>query len=394
MEPVFIDSPLSLIIKDSILASLTLGTTESGEELSAIPFHQYMTLCLYHPDYGYYRSGSPRVGREGDFYTSAYIGELMGEQLGSELERLSGIWFSGEECIEVIDWGGGTGRLGLQMMEVWEKEELGNQSSVTRTKFTLTIIDGNPEHRSLASDQLHSYIHAGKARVLSQEEGEDLALKDHPVIIVANELLDAFPVYRLVQKGERLWEMGVSWDDKKHELVPCIIEPSDPRLLEWIQSEDIHLIEGQTIEVNLDSAQWVTNLVNRLGKAIIVFIDYGDEKEELLSAHRMEGTLLCYHKHRAHNNPYSIPGDQDITSHVNFSHIRQCALDSGCQELFYGTQKKFLVESGILQKLSSHTITDPFHPIVRRNRAIRQLLLSDGMSELFKVQIFLKTNES
>jgi SAM-dependent MidA family methyltransferase len=48
------------------------------------------------------------------------------------------------------------------------------------------------------------------------------------------------------------------------------------------------------------------------------------------------------------------------------------------------------VESGILEKLSAHAITDPFHPTVRRNRAIRQLLLSDGMSELFKVQIFIK----
>jgi SAM-dependent MidA family methyltransferase len=45
-----------------------------------------------------------------------------------------------------------------------------------------------------------------------------------------------------------------------------------------------------------------------------------------------------------------------------------------------------------LDKLSSHNLTDPFHPLVRRNRAIRQLLLSDGMSELFKVQVFLKTD--
>jgi SAM-dependent MidA family methyltransferase len=142
--------------------------------------------------------------------------------------------------------------------------------------------------------------------------------------------------------------------------------------------------------LNLDAADWVEKLASRLKQAILVFIDYGDETEELIAPHRMDGTLLCYYKHRVHNDPYLLPGEQDITSHVNFSHIRRVAIQTGCRELSYGTQKKFLVESGILEKLSAHSLTDPFHPTVRRNRAIRQLLLSDGMSELFKVQIFIK----
>ncbi|WP_372663001.1 class I SAM-dependent methyltransferase [Cohnella sp.] len=391
MEPLETESPLSIIIRDRISDSLEIGRTDSGKELSAIPFHQYMMLCLYHPEFGYYRAGASRVGREGDFYTSAYVGDLMGEQLASEIKRLAKERFADAESIEVIDWGGGTGRLGRQLLESWEKEdESEGLSSDMRRRFILTIIDENPEHRRLASEHLKPYILAGKARVLNREEGEALTLSDHPVVIVANELLDAFPVYRLVQRAGRLLEWGVTWDEEKLRFIPCVMEPTNPRLVDWINEEGITLLNNQTIEVNLDAAQWLTNIVKRLNQAIMVLIDYGDEREELIASHRMDGTLLCYYKHRAHNDPYVFPGEQDITAHVNFSHIRRSALDRGCKELFYGTQKKFLVESGILNKLSSHTLTDPFHPLVRRNRAIRQLLLSDGMSELFKVQIFHK----
>jgi SAM-dependent MidA family methyltransferase len=392
LEAVFSETPLSVIVRETISASQSTGQTESGKELSAIPFHQYMTLCLYHHEFGYYRSGTSRIGREGDFYTSAYVGELMGEQLASELLRLAGQWFPNGEPVEVVDWGGGTGRLGRQMMDTWDKgNKNGGYSGEAGKRFTLTIVENNLEHRRLAIEQLNDYIQAGNARVISNEDGESLTLSDHPVIIVANELLDAFPVHRLVKRASRLWEWGVAWEEERRCFVPCLMDPG-PRLADWVDEAGITLLDNQTFEVNLDAAEWVTQLVNRLNRAILVFIDYGDETEELIAGHRMDGTLLCYYKHRAHNDPYAVPGEQDLTAHVNFSHIRKSAINSGCKELWYGTQKKFLVESGILDKLSSHNLTDPFHPLVRRNRAIRQLLLSDGMSELFKVQVFLKTD--
>ncbi len=392
LEAVFANAPLSGLLRETILSSCYSGETEGGEVLSAIPFHQYMTLCLYHPEFGYYRRGSLRVGREGDFYTSAYVGELMGEQLATELSRLAGEWFAEGEPVEVVDWGGGTGRLGRQMMDTW-KQAAGN-GGVTGEDgkiFSLTIVEGNPEHRRLAREEVADYIQAGKARVVSSEEWESLTIRDHPVIIVANELLDAFPVHRLAQRKGRLREWGVALEEGGR-LVPCLMEPTNPHLADWINEEGIKLSDNQTIEINLDAAEWVAGIANRLGRALMVFIDYGDETDELIAPHRMDGTLLCYYRHRAHNDPYSLPGEQDLTAHVNFSHIRKSAENSGWKELWYGTQKKFLIESGILGKLSAHTLTDPFHPTVRRNRAIRQLLLSDGMSELFKVQIFLKTD--
>jgi SAM-dependent MidA family methyltransferase len=385
LEAGFSDSPLVALIREKINNSDYSGKTEEGRALSAIPFHQYMTLCLYHPEFGYYRAGSSRVGREGDFYTSSHIGELMGEQLASELSRLANEWFPDGDAVEVLDWGGGTGRLSRQMLDTWHRE-----GGTSAKRFVLTIVEGNPEHRRLANEALADYIEAGKARVVDGDEGENLPLRDRPVIIVANELLDAFPVYRLTQRGERFFEWGVAFEEEGRRLIPCLMETSNPRLIDLIKEEGINPIDNQTFELNLDAADWVAKLAGRVERAMLVFVDYGDETEELISPHRMDGTLLCYYQHQAHNDPFRLPGEQDMTSHVNFSLIRRRAERAGLREIWYGTQKKFLVESGILEKLSAHAITDPFHPTVRRNRSIRQLLLSDGMSELFKVQIFIK----
>lgn len=375
-------TPLAGVLQQIISQSPSTGEDLQGNVHSAISFHRYMALCLYHPEFGYYRSGSSRVGREGDFYTSAFIGELMGEQLAAELIRLADRHFSGNAPVQVVDWGGGTGRLSRQMLDAWA------QAGDSGNRFALAVVDGNPEHRRLAEEALNTYISMNKARVVSEEDAESVASRGKNVIVVANELLDAFPVHRVVSRGGRLLEWGVAYSEGT--FIPCLMEPTDARLSEWLEEEGISLLDNQTIEVNLDAANWVSNLGNSLGPAIVVLIDYGDEREELSSPHRMDGTLMCYYKHRAHNDPYVLPGEQDMTSHVNFSHIRREAARAGWTELWYGSQKKFLVESGIMEKLSSHSITDPFHPVVRRNRAIRQLLISDGMSELFKVQILSK----
>ncbi len=352
------------------------------EKLSAISFHHYMSLCLYHPEYGYYRSGKTRVGREGDFYTSAYVGEIMGEQLAGVIARLANERFAGPSTVEVVDWGGGTGRLSRAMLDAWSK------NGETGRRFELTVIEGNPEHRKEAGEQLASYIDAGTARVIEGRQGALPDWSDRPVVVVANELLDAFAVHRIVKREGRICEWGVTWDERSESFAPCLLTECETNWSAWLEEQGITLLEGQTVEANPDAAEWIRELAPRVSCGLLILIDYGDEAAELSAPHRMDGTLLCYAKHRAHNDPYYIPGEQDLTAHVNFSHMRRAAEQAGWRQIWYGTQKRFLVESGVMEKLAEHRIADPFHPIAKRNRAIRQLLLSDNMSELFKVHIF------
>jgi SAM-dependent MidA family methyltransferase len=373
---------IAKVLEETIASSPHTGIDRAGQSRQAITFHQYMTICLYHPEFGYYRSGAARVGREGDFYTSAYVGDAMGERLAVFFAKLASERFGESNPVQVYDWGGGTGRLGRQLLDTWSK--------LTDSRFKLEVVDGNPAHLLEASKELVSYMNEGRARVVASEQAFKELREESPAIILANELLDAFPVHRLMKKGGRLWEEGVSLDLHSGRFESCLLPPTSLRLSEFEREEGLSLLEGQIVEVNLDGTEWVRSLGEAAREAVLVIVDYGDETAELTAPHRLEGTLLCYARHRAHGDPFANPGEQDITSHVDFGLLRKEARKAGWEEIWYGTQKRFLIEAGILDALSEHRIADPFHPVVKRNRAIRQLLLSDGMSELFKVQVFVR----
>jgi SAM-dependent MidA family methyltransferase len=125
----------------------------------------------------------------------------------------------------------------------------------------------------------------------------------------------------------------------------------------------------------------------------MIIIDYGAEEDELYAAHRMRGTLMCYRQHHAYDNPFIHVGEQDITSHVNFTACIDAASSAGFTGSKLQTQRDFLVEQGILEKLQAHFDLNPFGEAAKKNRAIRQLLLSDQMSELFKVLILIKDKQ-
>ena len=373
------ETPMAAVIRDEVRASPRTGVAPDGTPCRCILFRDYMALCLYHPDYGYYRSGPARVGRGGDFYTAPMVGDVMGRVLASYAHRMAGERFGPETAVDVIDWGGGTGRLASAMMDAWE--EMGV------TRFRVTVAEGHPAHRRLAEEALAGRLRAGTARVIGAEEAEAADWSRRPVIVIGNELLDAFPVRRLVRAGGTLREWGVRWDEENARPAPCLTDCDDEALRAWLE-DGARLMEGQTAEICPDAEAWLRRLTTRLGDALLILIDYGDETEELLAPYRMDGTLVCYRRHTVNDDPYAAPGEQDITAHVNFTRIRGVLTEAGWEELWRGTQKAFLAEHGALALLREHAFTDPFHPAARRNRAVASLLLGDGMSEVFKVNVF------
>ena len=373
------ETPLAAVIRDEVLASSRTGTGPDGRPCPCILFRDYMALCLYHPDYGYYRSGPARVGRGGDFYTSPLVGDVMGRVLAGYIGGKAGERFGPDEAVDVIDWGGGIGRLAAAMLDAWE------EAGVFR--FRVTVVDSHPVHRRLAEEALAERIRAGAARVIGAEEADAADWSRRPAVIVANELLDAFPVRRLVRAGGRLREWGVRWDGDRARPAPCLTDCDDEALRAWLEDGAL-LREGQTAEACPDAEDWLRRLTARLGDALLILIDYGDETEELLAPYRMEGTLACYRRHTVSGDPYAVPGEQDITAHVNFTRIRKTLTETGWEELWRGTQKAFLAEHGALGLLQAHASADPFHPAARRNRAVARLLVGDGMGEVFKVNVF------
>ncbi|MFF2886769.1 class I SAM-dependent methyltransferase [Paenibacillus sp. NPDC057967] len=386
----FPDTPLAHRIADHISRSRQKGwyvlPGGATQLLPCITFHEYMEACLYDETYGYYRAGETKVGKEGDFYTSSAIGSVMSEVVSRyalKLQSTLGL------PVVLAEWGAGTGRLSAgiaaslrKLTPQWEE------------CFSQVLIDDHPGHRKKVKE---SYLEAelpGAPPVYSSSQSLTYwqsRQSKGSVLLIANELLDAFPVHRIVRKGDAYKELGVAVAPGQG-FIYTEMPISNKDFLEWLERDGIVLRDDQITELCPGARDWLLQLGRLLYAGDrVMLIDYGYEADEYAAEHRMQGTLMTYLRHQASDSPFRHAGERDITAHVSFSFIRSSAEEAGFRVDYYDTQKQFLLDNGILELLGSHDGSNPFGEEARRNRAVRQLLLSDGMSESFKVMILRKT---
>ena len=96
---------------------------------------------------------------------------------------------------------------------------------------------------------------------------------------------------------------------------------------------------------------------------------------------------MCHYRHRAHTNPLIHLGEQDITAHVDFTHVAEAGFNAGFHVSGYTSQASFLLANGLLDLLSS--ITDD-KARVSGQQAVKQLIQPNEMGELFKVMALTK----
>ena len=124
-----------------------------------------------------------------------------------------------------------------------------------------------------------------------------------------------------------------------------------------------------------------------LQEGSILLIDYGFRAAEYYHPSRSTGTLMCHYRHFAHADPFYLPGLQDITSHVDFSSVRQAGTDAGLTLCGYTTQAQFLIHAGLLELVENNgdTLT-----MLSRSTEIQRLVSPAEMGEFFKVIGFSK----
>jgi SAM-dependent MidA family methyltransferase len=196
---------------------------------------------------------------------------------------------------------------------------------------------------------------------------------------LSNEFVDSLPVHQVIVENNNLREIYVTIKDD----VFCekIDELSSPELRDYFDNLKINLKEGQRAEVNLKTLDWVKNISCYLNRGFVITIDYGHLAEELYSEERYRGTLMCYYEHTTSENPYERIGNQDITSHVNFSSIMDEGTRSGLSTTGFVRQSNFLIALGILNKMNDA------QGDISKLLTMKNLFLPGGMGDVFKVLI-------
>ena len=328
-----------------------------------IPFAHFMELALYAPGLGYYSAGARKFGQAGDFITAPELSSFFGRTLARQLIEVMQL-----SSPHILELGAGSGKLALDILG--ELERLGALPE------SYSILEISADLRERQQTLLRKKL----PHLFACVHWLDALPENFSGAIIGNELLDALPVHLIHWSDGQIFERGVAienehfiWQDKPLE---------NSTLLAIAQS--ITVPEPFLSEISLAARGLVVSLCERMDKGALLFIDYGFGTREYYHPQRSQGTLMCHYRHHAHDDPFYLPGLQDITAHVDFTAIAEIAIDYGAHFLGYTSQAHFLFNNGVLNFLKEVSPDDvkAYAPL---SAQLQKLTSPAEMGELFKV---------
>jgi len=159
-------------------------------------------------------------------------------------------------------------------------------------------------------------------------------------VVLANELLDAQPVRRLVWNGTAWEEGGVRLEGGRFVgatsgTVRPMPSPELPR----------GLAAGTVVEISPMAEAFVREVADHLADGLCILLDYGMDQSELVVAHPT-GTLSAVQRHRFVPDPFADPGGSDLSVFVNFTRVRAAATAAGLREVAFQRQAEALARWG------------------------------------------------
>jgi SAM-dependent MidA family methyltransferase len=289
-----------------------------------ISFRDFMEMALYYPELGYYNSKQDKIGAEGDFYTNASLSASFGAMLGRQIEEMWKVL--GKKTFKIIEYGAGTGLLCHDILDYLKNNtELYNCCSYS-------IIEKSASMREIEKTHLHEKV---------SWHSSILEIPQMNACILSNELVDNFAVHQVIME-DQLMEIFVDYDHGFKE----VLKPADTSLNAYFEALSVKLPKGFRTEVNLEAITWIKEITQWLKKGYVITIDYGTISSELYNINRRLGTLLCFNKHRINDNPYQFIGEQDITTHTNFSALKDWGSKYGLKYRGLVNQANFLLGLG------------------------------------------------
>lgn len=334
---------------------------------ASISFARFMQLALYEPELGYYTAALDKFGKAGDFTTAPEISPLFARCIGRQCQQV----FASLGQSDILEIGAGTGQLAIDLLLFLEKEQ-----SLPRT---YKIFEISPTLRQRQQQRLKQCIPHLFPLIEWLEDWPAMPIKG---VILANEVVDALPVHQFFWTKESIQEVrvGVDKDHFKYHLAPI-----DSLLISQLsQLQETYFPEAKDYqsEVSRGLTDWVSKMSQALEQGLVLIIDYGFPAQEYYHPDRTNGTLLCYYQHRAHADPLSLVGLQDITASVDFSCLARAALRAGLKVSGYTSQAAFLLNNDLLpliekcyDEISSMDV----------NRQVHLLTSPSEMGELIKV---------
>lgn len=327
-------------------------------EEGPISVSRYMALCLGHPRHGYYMKRDP-FGVQGDFTTAPEISQMFGELIGLWAAHAWQV-MGAPTSLRLIELGPGRGTL---MADVLRATKI---VPGFRDAVSVHLVETSPALREVQARTLAGLAapvwHDGIATVL-----------DGPVLVLANEFLDALPLDQFVMTPQG-WRERLVGLDAAGEL-SFGLAAVDAGL-------SLAAPQGALLEQPLVALDIVARLARHLAEAggAALLIDYGSTRSGF-------GDTLQAMRSHAFTPPLSEPGEADLTVHVDFARMAQAGLSSGAATHGPATQRDFLLALGLAARAQALSRKADREQAMTIEAAFDRLTEqgATGMGELFKV---------
>lgn len=327
-----------------------------------LTFRDFMEIALYHPECGYYSGDASPVGQEGDYVTAPAYSPVFAFALGRLVREF--LSHSGDGPSTIVDIGCGDGSL----------------------IYSLAIESGEAADavRFVGVDRALGRIRPEFRERVRFETTIDAVPGGGAHLVLSNEFFDALPFSRLVMRGEHLHELSVREGDdglewSEHE-APAEYD-------DYFAERNVRLADGQFADVSLEWGASYADICRLVDRGLVVTFDYGYPVAKLFHPRaRRFGTAAAYSHQRVSRDLLAVPGEQDITAHINFTDLIRVGEAAGFRTRFFDRQAKFLLSLGITEhelfspaaELGAESVAAGVELFERRDAA-RQLVLPDSI---------------
>ncbi|MBI4213276.1 MAG: SAM-dependent methyltransferase [Chloroflexi bacterium] len=340
-----------------------------------ITFSRYMEICLHHPEVGYYAGTARGPGRDKDFITSPELhpafGALVCKQLEAfwkELGSPDPYWF--------IEGGPGNGTLAADVLST-----AGSKYPKFLNALRVALIERNPLMEARQRERLTAWGDGVSWIESDPEAWEPLGTG----CVFSNELLDTFPSHRLKGGEEGPRELYVDIEDGRFVEIEGPLSSSALRA--QLEAGGGTLRPGSLAEVSLEAPRWVPAASRLLERGHLLTLDYGEPANLLYGSRHPRGTLRCYRGQVMTEDVYDIPGQQDITLHIDLSAVTRAAQAAGLSLVGMTQQGAFLKRLGLQDFV--HRASNPSLPREEQRAQLAALELLRDPSALGSIAVLV-----
>ncbi|PKM08114.1 MAG: hypothetical protein CVV14_05770 [Gammaproteobacteria bacterium HGW-Gammaproteobacteria-4] len=341
-----------------------------------IPFSRYMELALYAPGLGYYSAGATKFGEDGDFITAPELGPLFAQCVAQAVAPI--LRTLGEDAV-FFELGGGSGAFACDVMQALAQCD----AVPMRYEILEPSADLRQRQRQRVSTALTPDL---AARVHWRDAPPEQPWRG---ALFANEVLDALPTPRFQMREREVLEVHVACADDGRFIDS--LRPADAMLGSAVRHVEQYLeapfAGGYRSELLPQLPYWIQAVAGLLHEGVMLFADYGYPRSEYYLPERCDGTLVCHYRHRAHADPYLLPGLQDLTAFVDFTALAEAGCGAGFDFAGYCSQASFLLGNGLGDRLDAAQAL-PERERHRLVTAAKRLTLPGEMGERFQLMGF------